>query len=917
MNRAIIEQQRDQVYALWNTKDVGGNSINQGSILQFDLLESADQANAVKCIIKKCGPCTVPANEFETLLSAVEELTVEETNLQTGWLDVVQKCVHTKSLTMQSVNPPEAVAAILATLKELRSLNLHSVAMLTFPSEFHELKNLEHLDVASSRVSDIPEPIIYGLKTLFVQQSQVRTLPMPTHKLTKLEELNISATSIVSIPDEYYSETLTDLSIGQRPIDTIPSEIVRLPRLRSLSLAGTRIAKLPAKVSFVHTLESLDICYTSITQLPAWIAKATNLKSLGLSELELETLSSDMIRLFLRKEIPFLDELPPPEVSKAKAGVYIHHLYIKDMDTRLLRGDVTDREFLRYYLQAEKLVSHNLQVLVYGASSGKNRQLMLDLLDIPTDGDIQKTGGFEKIDRAMLIDNDGRLLHDNDAQIGFWLFADDDVYQAAHPLFLGDNNLYVIFLSAGQQETLGARALQWARLIELHSPWSQVLFVITHAIYQSDWHFLCQLPAIHSVSMKIDHFVLYDDALDKLEQPSYDKQVEDLRKQLATIMTAAPGYNWMIPRAWRTLERLFRDILNATGIVTASQYDDAFTRMYVNDPHLRKTRKNDDLFSNKMLAWLNDSKLCIQGPSEEGKQSNPSSSRTTTTLFTPTRIATPLYAALAYARTQHGRINEPAFWEWLIQQDSDTPFLPTRNDAKAALQLLSDKGLCYRLGDSYFFPLYNRIPKASEASVIKWMKAGTDPSLYSIRYIVRFDYLSHAILSAIIAKIWEEFYKSWGGESIENTPEVKRIFDKSFFCSTEGAIFAFPPNEDYRGGMLYIGGMPGVGGEVTILASEYMLNEYKSQPGVQSEHLKKYCTYALDAIQYVYKGFRGYHIHIHYTAYVCYRSGDQTVLISLHEIEGNESAGRKELYIGTLRVTENISELVRRFLPKP
>ena len=861
--------------------------------------------------IVQCGEMVLSSlKDFSTLLFAVTSITIAETKISDEWVKLLELCPNAENLSMRSVDPAETVVKVLTLFHKLSTLQIHNVAISKLPDDMVKIWKLTKLDISSSRIVHLPKDLMYELESLNVQESTLEVLPSLDKELTKLTRLNISNTAIKEIPSSYFSKKLEELFIGQRLINQLPTEILSLTNLRRLSLSGTAVAELPTTPpAFLDTLTLLDISYTSIKKLPKWLAQAKNLRTVGLAELALNSFPKEIMLLFIRTlEIPFLDEVPrfawEAEDEGDSAGVYIAHMFLSDMDVRLLLTN--DAAFLPYYYNMNKVITHEVQVVFCGKTSGENRSLILDVLEIENDDvDVQNVVGFEKIDHTMLLDNQGRRLLNADAKPTFWILKDDDAYQAVHSIFLGENCLYVVLLDADKRETLMNAALKWSRYIEMHSPWAQVLYVLMNMRNETEGGFLQQFKVIHSINIPIHSIVVEDYAAGDLGAST----VLAVRKKLAGAIKAMPGYNWETPQTWIQMKTYLNGVFDVSGVVTPSQYDAIQQNIFQQDRSVRiQTRQ-----------WLAANTPFILAKKDTEN----------TSLLAPLRIAPPLYYIMTYARHMNGLVTSDGFFEWLMDQDVELPFSLTRQEIAYAFALLADRGICFAISEkSYCFPSENRSPvsctywdegKQKKGTAMDWIEPEKLKFNDNRHYIIHFDYLPRDVLTAILAEIWHNCKDIWlQDESLISEKGVG--FEQSCFVTTEGAVFAFPLTENSRGGTLYISGQTGVASEIHIISSPFQPfnspDNFLSAFPVESKFLKKYATIALKAVTQVYEKLKGYRIHLHYTPYICLHRSGQEVRISLQEIEAYIKASKKEMYLGLVNSTENLAELRRKYLPE-
>jgi len=81
------------------------------------------------------------------------------------------------------------------------------------------------------------------------------------------------------------------------------THIVKLKKLKNLSLANNRIHIIPNDIALLINLTALDVCNNAITTLPPEIGLLTNLTALNLSCNKLQTLPDEFCKLHQLKQL--------------------------------------------------------------------------------------------------------------------------------------------------------------------------------------------------------------------------------------------------------------------------------------------------------------------------------------------------------------------------------------------------------------------------------------------------------------------------------------------------------------------------------------------------------------------------------------------------------------------------------------
>lgn len=833
--------------------------------------------------------------EFFKYAHEIEALCIYQTELTPIWLEMLSHCKKTKKLYFEGVGLVDSTFPNWPDFKSLETVCMNNISITKLPAWIVN-QQVKHLDVSNSRISKLPEALLEGLVSLNIQESQIGELPIPKVKLKNLKCLIISNTSVVHIPKEFFSPELDRLLIGERQVDIFPDEIAQLAKLKVLSIAGTKINHLPDQVSFTQTLECLDLSFTGISKLPSWLGATKKLKFLGLSELYLEDFNMSIYSTVFNKEkdITFKNSYPQwsgfPFGPVAKEGIYIPRVNIRDKHVRYLLTN--DKDFLDIYSREEEIPNHELQVVFCGETSGENYKLIRDILNIGDDSSIFRDAlGLRRTEHINLEDSDGRLLLHQDAKISFWELDDKAVFQTAHHLFLSDNSLYIVMLDARKSDAIHYTALKWAKYIELYAPWSEIMYILTHAKDKSDLHFFRQFKTINNLTMSIHSMGFYDEKDDE-EFKEYEEKIDDARRQLAHLIKVAPEYVRPVPISWRKTRHHLHSLLEVSDIITYSQFKDIFNLYEHIEGKYEKIKRH-------LLEWFDNTGLFFRTKHLEDE--------TPKYFFSPIRVAIGVYNIFEYSYKNHGIVSKNSLWKLMEDKSSLTTRAFNMQDAETIMDILVKANLCMFHKDKYHFPLDQRIPEKRE-DLILWMDSELLHLSYS-HYVVRFDYLSSALFTSIILKVFNDYASKYLSKISDNDQ------DESFMLSREGAFYAFPITNDDGGGTLFIGGIPNINGEIHIYSSNY---QRQKQNGVDvrfEQHIKKYATLALNAIKDTFKDLPGYNIRSKYMEYIYLPSGDQTVIIPLDDIRGYSRASRAEMYIPILTKTEYVKELMREYIP--
>ncbi|ESA34932.1 small gtp-binding protein [Leptolyngbya sp. Heron Island J] len=355
------------------------------------------------------------ANQLDSLPPEIGELTkLWELDLKANNLDGL---------------PPE-----ITKLKNLSILDLRANQFKSLPAEIAQLISLWELDLSANQLSSLPTEIaqLINLLVLNLSANQLSSLPTEIAQLAKLCELDLRANQLNSLPVEIGQLTdlaWLDLSVNQ--LSSLAKEIAQLTNLSVLYIRANQLDSVPAEIGQLKNLSQLDLSSNQLRSLPEEIAQLTNLS-----------------RFYLRKN-PHLS-IPPEIVSKVDVPAII----------------------INYYLQNSEESSRQLneaKVLFVGEAKVGKTSLAKRLIDGTFDASERMTEGINIRDWIVTAKN-------QQVKLNVWDFGGQEIMHATHQFFLTKRSLYLLILSARQDEDAN-RIEYWLKIIRSFSDNSPVIIV--------------------------------------------------------------------------------------------------------------------------------------------------------------------------------------------------------------------------------------------------------------------------------------------------------------------------------------------------------------------------------------------------------------------------------------------------------
>lgn len=158
----------------------------------------------------------------------------------------------------------------------------------------------------------------YKEESLDLSGLDIKSLPSDIVKLPWLRSLDISNNQLSSLPDAVFTfKNLTKLNCSNNKLKDISENIKNLNNLTSLDLSGNKLNDLPANITDQKNLTKLDISNNVFEKIPLNILSMKKLTTLKLSNNQISTVPSQITQLALLKIL----DLSKNKLTKLPSGL--------------------------------------------------------------------------------------------------------------------------------------------------------------------------------------------------------------------------------------------------------------------------------------------------------------------------------------------------------------------------------------------------------------------------------------------------------------------------------------------------------------------------------------------------------------------------------------------------------------------
>ena len=378
----------------------------------------------------------------------------------------------------------------------------------------------------------------------------IEEFPNDVIKLKKLKALSLHSNKIKSIPDSISElKNLEAIDFDNNKIEKIPKSIIQLSKLRELSFANNKLTSLDIGIGQLSNLEIINISENNISLLPNDIIKLHKLKML----------------LLQGNDLP----IPPEILGKNKDPQTILNYYFSLLEIKVSETISVKDEISVHNAQKGKQLNELKLILVGQGSVGKT-SLVQQVLRGTFDSNQTKTEGisinqwqiskdairYSKVDEQK-SNSDSRI---SSIRLNIWDFGGQEIMHATHQFFLTKRSLYLLVLDARltQEEN---RVEYWLKIIQSFGGESPVLIVGN----KTDQH-----------PLDIDRTGLqkkYPNIVGILEtSAATGAGIEALKAEIANQVDTLPHVRDLLPETWFTVKSKLENLARKKNFFTQDEY---------------------------------------------------------------------------------------------------------------------------------------------------------------------------------------------------------------------------------------------------------------------------------------------------------------------------------------------------------
>jgi hypothetical protein len=170
-------------------------------------------------------------------------------------------------------------------MEKVLEINLTNSNLSQFPIEILQHTSLEVLRLDGNQLTELPDEILglTKLRILFLGGNNFTIFPKILGKMSSLIMVSFKSNQITHISEEALSPSLCWLILTDNRIESLPSSIGRLLKLRKLMLANNRLTSLPVEMSQCQELELIRLASNQFHEIPDWLFEIPSLSWIALA----------------------------------------------------------------------------------------------------------------------------------------------------------------------------------------------------------------------------------------------------------------------------------------------------------------------------------------------------------------------------------------------------------------------------------------------------------------------------------------------------------------------------------------------------------------------------------------------------------------------------------------------------------
>lgn len=191
--------------------------------------------------------------------------------------------------------------------RELQQLLLPHNRLLVLPPPVARFSQLHLLDISNNSLAYIGDELLglSKLRTLLAKNNRLDEASLPKEMGgMRLEVVNFSGNHFEELPSQLLQmRSLKTLSMGGNRLKSIPAEIENVSSLEFLYLGGNFISYIPPELANLPNLSCLVLCDNRIQSVPPQLAQLYSLRSLSLHNNLLTYLPREILSLVRLQEL--------------------------------------------------------------------------------------------------------------------------------------------------------------------------------------------------------------------------------------------------------------------------------------------------------------------------------------------------------------------------------------------------------------------------------------------------------------------------------------------------------------------------------------------------------------------------------------------------------------------------------------